>query len=98
MDKTKFTKAALVSAVMTAASLAAQSQAAEMHKASQDKCFGVAKAGENNCAAAAGAHSCAGMSKANYDGQDFKDVPKGTCEKMNGSTTPFKGANPKIKG
>lgn len=91
-------KATLISAVMAAASVAASAQAADMHKASQDRCYGIAKAGENNCASAAGAHSCAGMTKANYDGQDFKDVAKGTCEQMNGSTMPFKGTNPKIKG
>lgn len=91
-------KATLISGVMAAVSLASASQAVEMHKASQDRCYGIAKAGENSCASAAGAHSCAGMAKTAYDGQDFKDVPKGTCDQMNGSTTPFKGANPKIKG
>ena len=96
MDKPKFSQVTLASAVVMAASLASAAQAAEMHKPSQDKCFGIAKAGENNCAAA-GAHSCAGMTKANYDGQDFKDVPKGTCEQMGGSLTPSKGTNPKMK-
>ena len=86
----------LTSTVLIAAITAAASQAAEMQKASMDKCYGVAKAGENNCAAIG--HSCAVMTKADYDGQDFRDVPKGTCEQMKGSTTPFKGQNPKKKG
>jgi len=97
MNTPKVVGSKLLSAVVLAASVAAAAQAAEMHKASQDKCYGITKAGENNCAAV-GVHSCAGMTKATYDGQDFKDVPKGTCEQMNGSLTPFKGVNPKIKG
>lgn len=89
------TSALLFSAVVMAAATAS---AADMHKPSRDKCFGIANAGENNCASAAGVHACAGLAKTANDGQDFKDVPKGTCEKAGGSPTPFKGVNPKIKG
>jgi uncharacterized membrane protein len=55
--------------------------------ANTEKCYGVAKAGKNDCAA--GTHSCAGQSKATGDGHDFVAVPKGTCERLNGgSLTP----------
>ena len=43
-----------------------------------EKCFGVAKAGENDCAAGKGT-SCAGTSKIDYQGNSWKLVPKGTC-------------------
>ena len=56
-------------------------------KAPQEKCYGVAKAGQNDCATANGSHSCAGQAKADNDANDWKYVAKGSCEKMGGSTT-----------
>lgn len=49
-----------------------------------EKCYGVAKAGKNDCAA--GAHSCQGQSTKSGDGHDFVAVPKGTCERLNGGS------------
>ena len=60
-----------------------QAQAADARPA-QEKCFGVTKAGANDCAAADGSHSCAGQAKKDNDAQDWKYVPKGTCEKLGG--------------
>ena len=51
----------------------------------QEKCWGVSKAGQNDCGSNATAHSCAGHSKANYDPNDFKVVKAGTCVQMGGS-------------
>lgn len=56
-------------------------QAAEDGK---DKCYGVAKAGANDCASTNGSHACAGQAKKDMDPNDFKLVAKGTCEKMGG--------------
>jgi uncharacterized membrane protein len=50
---------------------------------SKEKCYGVAKAGQNDCAA--NGHSCAGQSKVDNDPTEWKYVPKGECEKMGGS-------------
>ena len=55
--------------------------------ASKDKCYGIAKAGQNDCASATGAHSCAGTATKDNDAGDWKYVAKGTCEKMGGSMT-----------
>ena len=63
-----------------------QAAAADAAKAPQEKCFGIAKAGANDCAAADGSHSCAGQSKKDNDAQDWKYVAKGTCEKLGGAT------------
>ena len=41
-------------------------------------CFGVALAGQNDCASGAGT-TCAGTSKVDYQGDEWKLVPKGTC-------------------
>ena len=51
-------------------------------KAGKEKCYGVAKAGKNDCAA--NGHSCAGQSKVDNDPTEWKYVPKGECEKMGG--------------
>jgi len=80
------TKLALLLAVAvgTAAVSAGQAQAAD-----SEKCFGVAKAGKNDCATPVS--SCAGTSKADSNGQAFILLPKGTCEKIaGGSTAPKK--------
>jgi uncharacterized membrane protein len=49
-----------------------------------EQCFGVAKAGKNDCKA--GAHDCAGKSTVDADPQSFVVVPKGTCEKIAGGS------------
>jgi len=51
----------------------------------QEKCWGVAKAGQNDCGSDKTAHSCAGESKMDYSPNDFKAVKAGTCVQMGGS-------------
>ena len=46
-----------------------------------DKCYGVALAGQNDCAAGAGT-TCAATSKTDYQGNAWKLVDKGTCTKI----------------
>jgi uncharacterized membrane protein len=54
--------------------------------AATEKCYGVAKAGKNDCAGPA--HSCQGLSKKDGDAKEWMTVPKGTCERLvNGSLT-----------
>ena len=62
-----------------------QAQAATEAKA-QEKCFGVAKAGQNDCATATGTHSCAGQAKSDNAADDWKYVAKGTCKTLGGKT------------
>jgi uncharacterized membrane protein len=57
----------------------------------QEKCFGISKAHENDCANKAGTHSCAGLSEDNYSGGDWKLVATGTCLEMGGQLEPFEG-------
>jgi uncharacterized membrane protein len=80
------TKIALLLAIAVGTATAATSQA---QAADSEKCFGVAKAGKNDCQTPVS--SCAGTSKADANGQAFILVPKGTCEKLvGGSTAPKK--------
>ncbi|QYF94100.1 DUF2282 domain-containing protein [Massilia sp. PAMC28688] len=60
---------------------------AEPHKEAKgetEKCYGVAKAGQNDCGSANGSHSCAGQAKVDNDPNEWKAVPKGTCVKAGG--------------
>jgi uncharacterized membrane protein len=50
-------------------------------KAAQEKCYGIAMAGKNDCAAGPGT-TCAGTSKTDYQGNSWKYVAKGTCTTM----------------
>ena len=52
----------------------------------KEKCYGVAKAGENSCANLSGTHDCAGESTADKSPAEFKVVPKGSCAKLGGLT------------
>lgn len=56
-------------------------------KMETEKCFGVAKAGMNDCASNKSAHSCAGQATKNNDPMDFVAMPKGTCDKIAGGMT-----------
>ena len=58
--------------------------AADAGSAKMEKCYGVAKAGQNDCASKTGGHSCAGQSKKDLSPADWKNVPAGTCSSMGG--------------
>ena len=47
-----------------------------------EKCYGIAKAGKNDCQTAT--HSCAGTATADAQPDSWIYVPKGTCEKIAG--------------
>jgi uncharacterized membrane protein len=69
--------AALASLAMAALASAAHAADAGM-KPAMEKCFGVAKAGKNDCKAGPGT-SCAGTSARDWQGNAWKLVPAGTC-------------------
>ena len=58
--------------------------AAPAHAGGKEKCYGVAMAGQNDCANLAGTHSCAGQSSVDNDSGEWKLVAKGTCEDLGG--------------
>lgn len=51
---------------------------------SKEKCYGVAAAGQNDCANLSGTHSCAGVAKTDNDPAEWKLVAKGSCAKIGG--------------
>jgi uncharacterized membrane protein len=58
-------------------------QAAAQTK-TNEKCYGVAKAGENDCANLSGSHSCAGQAKVDKSPDEWKYVATGTCKSLGG--------------
>ncbi|WP_066812238.1 BufA1 family periplasmic bufferin-type metallophore [Sphingomonas asaccharolytica] len=92
MRSTHATLAATLAIAVAGTALAPSPSASAQTKPAMEKCFGVALAGKNDCKAGAGT-SCAGTSKANYQGNAWKLVKAGTCTsiktpKGNGSLTP----------
>ncbi len=91
------TKANKASALIAAGALAAVSMATvssvtaaegEMSgemKMEMEKCYGVVKAGANDCAGAG--HSCAGQASADASSAEFIMLPSGTCDKLAGGST-----------
>ena len=68
------------------ASFAAQASAGPAPMpAGSEKCYGIAKAAKNDCAA--GAHSCAGQATKNGDKASFVFLPMGACAKIAGGST-----------
>ena len=53
-------------------------------KAGHEKCFGIAQAGQNDCANLGGTHACAGTATTSGDVGDWKYVPSGTCATLKG--------------
>jgi uncharacterized membrane protein len=84
--KTNVLISSALASMIALGALTATSQAAEDDK-STEKCYGIAKAGKNDCAAKG--HSCAGQSKTDADGKEWVKLPKGSCERIvGGSTSP----------
>ncbi|WP_035055821.1 BufA1 family periplasmic bufferin-type metallophore [Andreprevotia chitinilytica] len=73
----------LIASALTAvlgATLAAPAFAAD-----QEKCYGIAKVGQNDCKG--NSHSCAGQASKDKDPGEFKAVAVGACSKLGGSLT-----------
>jgi uncharacterized membrane protein len=89
VQSTHTTATVLAMALGTALTLASAPVAAQDDAMTKmnEKCFGVAMKGKNNCAAGPGT-SCAGTSKVDYQGNAWSLVPKGTCEKIESPTSP----------
>lgn len=79
MDQQSVIRSALLGLIAMGVAGSATAQAQSTPK---EKCYGVSKAGQNECAA--GKNSCAGTSTKDNDPSAWKLVAKGTCEKIGG--------------
>ncbi|HEX5686473.1 MAG TPA: DUF2282 domain-containing protein [Ideonella sp.] len=76
----------VASALATALALGLGSGSAHAEDKAKEKCYGIAKAGQNDCSNLNGSHSCAGQSKTDMDANEWKYVAKGTCKDLKGLT------------
>jgi len=83
--KSNLSRRALIAAAL--AGMAATAVAATPEEA-KVQCYGIAKAGQNDCGSKTGVHDCAGKATVDNDKGDFKIVPMGTCEKLGGTIDP----------
>jgi len=77
-------RAMIAAAATSLMSLALLSTPAMAQSSGKEKCYGIAKAGQNDCANLAGTHSCAGQSKVDNDKGEWKYVAAGTCKQVGG--------------
>ena len=91
MKTTSILMSTAIGTLLAFSAVTAQGGAHEGAGAATEKCYGVAKAGENSCAA--NGHSCQGQAKTDMDPSEWKKVPQGECAKMGGSTTAGKKAS-----
>jgi uncharacterized membrane protein len=85
--KTLVSSALAALATLAATAAIAQSAPAEKPTYSFEKCYGLVKAGLNDCQTSS--HSCAGTSTADNQGDSWIYIPAGTCSKLTGgSITP----------
>jgi uncharacterized membrane protein len=96
MNKSNLTRDLVLAASLMSALAAVPAHA----ESKQEKCWGVALKGTNDCAAGAGT-TCAGTAAVDYQGNSWKFVPKGSCTTMQlpggrtGSLTPLDRDRPK---
>ena len=76
--------ASALAAAISLPSLALAEGPAPVPTYASEKCFGIAKAGANDCASTTGAHSCAGMSKVDADPTEWVYMPTGYCDRIVG--------------
>jgi uncharacterized membrane protein len=89
MNKSVLT-AALAGVLLTgfaAPTFASEHESAEKAVAAKEKCYGIAKAGKNDCKSSNGSHSCAGHATKDNDAHEWKFVSAGACEKEGGKLT-----------
>ena len=84
MKTTMLVASAFATAISLAAAAQAQSGPAPMPNFENEKCYGIAKAGSNDCQTAT--HSCAGTATADAQGDAWIYVPAGTCSKIAGGS------------
>jgi uncharacterized membrane protein len=79
-------RALITAAAASVLALSTFGSIAQAQDTGKEKCYGIAKAGQNDCANASGTHSCAGQSKVDMSADEWKYVAKGTCKTMKGMT------------
>ena len=77
-----------VGGLVALAQIAIHAQPAPTPNFPAEKCYGIAKAGKNDCAA--NGHACQGQAKADSNGKEWVYLPTGTCARVVGGSTSAK--------
>jgi uncharacterized membrane protein len=85
MDTRYLVASALAAAIAGPALLSAQAPVPPPTAFKTEKCYGIAKAGKNDCAST-GNNSCGGTSKIDGDKKAWIYVPAGYCERIVGAS------------
>ncbi|WP_164118036.1 DUF2282 domain-containing protein [Sphingorhabdus sp. Alg239-R122] len=79
----------LAAALLTGAALAAcgenSGEEAMVEMPAREKCYGIALAGQNDCANGPGTVNCAGTSRIDYQSNAWKAVDTGACDPLGGT-------------
>ena len=84
MIKTSARTIAAIGSLLAVGTLSVAPIAMATDKPDVEKCFGIAKAGKNDCAGAA--HACSGQSTKDGGAREWLSLPKGTCERIVGGS------------
>ena len=84
MKNAALVASALAAAILLTATASAKAGPAAVPSFDHEKCYGVAKAGMNDCQTST--HSCAGTSKTDAAPDSWVYVPVGTCDKLAGGS------------
>lgn len=75
-----------LASVLAMGLIGAAGAADDAKSAGKEKCYGIAKAGQNDCGSLSGSHSCAGQAKTDNAPDEWKYVAKGSCKSAGGMT------------
>jgi uncharacterized membrane protein len=81
MDHRQIVASALATALALGLVTSAQAHKTDANK---EKCYSVAKAGQNDCSDLNGLHTCAGEAATDNDPAEWRNVLKGTCKDLRG--------------
>ena len=76
--------AGVIALGFAASTLAAAPAGPVKPAAGQEKCYGIAKAGQNDCGTAK--HACAAQASKDNDPTEWKYVARGTCQQLGGKS------------
>ena len=85
MNRRAVIASAFAAAIAGPAILSAQKPVQAPTNFKTEKCYGIAKAGKNDCAST-GNNSCGGTSKVNGDPKAWIYVPEGYCDRIVGAS------------
>lgn len=80
----KLVSAAAAASVLAGALAVTSTSAIADGKEAKEKCYGVVKAGQNDCQA--NGHSCAAQATVDNDANEWLLVPEGLCERLAGGS------------